>query len=232
MQATWEELEQAIRCCERCGLCAGRHNVVPGEGNRGADVMLIGEGPGQVEDETGRPFVGPAGQLLDKMLAAIGHSREDVYIANVVKCRPPSNRVPLPEEAQACLPYLRAQFLLIKPKILVCLGSTAARNIIRPDIIPIQHAFFGFPKGDDEPERHCISRHDFKTPGFARSGVPGNVDAFLQSAWDNFLCHRINCFHLRVAMTPTNHVFVCESVFIINDECRIPGLADCFNDCQ
>lgn len=134
MQVTWEQLEEAIRCCERCGLCRGRRNAVPGEGNREADVMLIGEGPGQVEDETGRPFVGPAGQLLDKMLAAIGHGREDVYIANVVKCRPPGNRVPLPEEAQACLPYLRAQFLLVRPKILVCLGSTAARSIIRPDI--------------------------------------------------------------------------------------------------
>lgn len=134
MQVTWEQLEEAIRRCERCGLCRGRRNAVPGEGNREADVMLIGEGPGQVEDETGRPFVGPAGQLLDRMLAAIGHGREDVYIANVFKCRPPGNRVPLPEEAQACLPYLRAQFLLVRPKILVCLGSTAARSIIRPDI--------------------------------------------------------------------------------------------------
>lgn len=134
MQGTWEELEQAVRRCQRCGLCRGRRNAVLGEGSRSADVMLIGEGPGQVEDETGRPFVGPAGQLLDQMLAAIGHRREEVYIANVVKCRPPANRVPLPEEAQACLPYLRAQFLLVRPRILVCLGSTAARNIIQPDI--------------------------------------------------------------------------------------------------
>ena len=133
-EMTWELFHHQVEACGLCPLHEGILHKVPGQGDEHAPLMLIGEGPGQVEDETGRPFVGPAGQLLDKMLAAIGHSREDVYIANVVKCRPPSNRVPLPEEAQACLPYLRAQFLLIKPKILVCLGSTAARNIIRSDI--------------------------------------------------------------------------------------------------
>ena len=131
---TWEELEQRCQGCQSCPLAETRTHVVFGVGNRQADVMLIGEGPGEQEDLQGVPFVGPAGQLLDKMLAAIGHGREDVYIANVVKCRPPGNRVPLPEEAQACLPFLRAQFLLVRPKILVCLGSTAARSIIRPDI--------------------------------------------------------------------------------------------------
>ena len=131
---TWEELESALGQCERCGLCQRRTHVVPGEGTRNADVMFIGEGPGQVEDETGRPFVGPAGQLLDRMLAAIGLDRTQVYIANIVKCRPPGHRVPGDDEAAACIPYLREQFRLIRPKILVCLGRTAAMHIIRPDI--------------------------------------------------------------------------------------------------
>ena len=134
MQATWEELEQAIRCCERCGLCAGRHNVVPGEGNRGADVMLIGEGPGQVEDEEGLAFVGPAGQLLTRMLAAISLPRDRVYICNIVKCRPPNNRVPETAEAEACRLHLRNQFALVRPKVIVLLGSTAARSILGPEI--------------------------------------------------------------------------------------------------
>lgn len=134
MDLTWENLESAIGDCRRCGLCQGRRNAVPGEGNRRAEVMFIGEGPGQVEDETGRPFVGPAGQLLDRMLAAIGLNRGQVYIANVVKCRPPGNRVPLPTEQQACLPYLRAQFLLVRPRVLVCLGSTASRAVIDPEM--------------------------------------------------------------------------------------------------
>ncbi len=130
----WEELEERIRACNRCGLCQGRTNAVPGEGNRNADILFIGEGPGQVEDETGRPFVGPAGQLLDKMLAAIDLSREQVYIANIVKCRPPRNRVPTDEEAAICMPYLREQFKLIRPKIIVTLGSTAGKYIIKPDL--------------------------------------------------------------------------------------------------
>jgi len=104
--------------------------VVFGEGNPQARLMLVGEGPGQVEDETGRPFVGPAGQLLDRMLAAIDLTREEVYIANVVKCRPPNNRVPTPEEAAACWPHLRRQMELIRPELVVCLGATAARQLV------------------------------------------------------------------------------------------------------
>ena len=134
MVMSWEELEAAVAQCRRCGLCQRRKNAVPGEGNRAAEVMFIGEGPGQVEDETGRPFVGPAGQLLDKMLAAIDLRREDVYIANIVKCRPPGNRVPNDDEAEACIPYLREQFKLIRPKIIVCLGRTAAMHVISRDI--------------------------------------------------------------------------------------------------
>ena len=130
----WDEIERAVNGCEACRLCKGRHNAVPGEGRRDADIMLIGEGPGEQEDLSGRPFVGPAGQLLDRMLAAVGLERGEVYIANVVKCRPPRNRQPERDEAEACLPYLRAQVALVRPRIIVLLGATAARNAIGPDI--------------------------------------------------------------------------------------------------
>ena len=130
----WDEIERAVNGCEACRLCKGRHNAVPGEGRRDADIMLIGEGPGEQEDLSGRPFVGPAGQLLDRMLAAVGLERGEVYIANVVKCRPPRNRQPERDEAEACLPYLRAQVALVRPRIIVLLGATAVRNAIGPDI--------------------------------------------------------------------------------------------------
>jgi len=129
----WEQIEQMIQNCRRCGLCQQRHSVVLGEGNRQAEVMLIGEGPGADEDAQGRPFVGKAGQLLDKMFSAIDMRREDLYITNVVKCRPPGNRTPLDEEAQACLPILRMQYRLIRPKIVVCLGATATRHVYDPE---------------------------------------------------------------------------------------------------
>lgn len=127
-------LKAATASCCKCPLYSTRHNAVLGEGNVNSSIMFVGEGPGQEEDKQGRPFVGPAGQLLDKMLAAIKLDRSDVYIANIVKCRPPQNRVPEEEEAQLCLPYLRKQFAVIKPKIVVCLGSTAARYIIDRNI--------------------------------------------------------------------------------------------------
>lgn len=130
MQVSWPELMKDVYGCTRCPLWEKRTSVVPGEGDLHARLMLIGEGPGAQEDATGRPFVGVAGQLLDKMLAAIGLSREQVYIANVVKCRPPQNRVPAPEEAQACIGYLRAQVALIRPQVIVCLGATSARYVI------------------------------------------------------------------------------------------------------
>ena len=129
----WEELEQGIHECTRCRLCERRRHVVPGEGNRHAEILFVGEGPGAQEDEQGRPFVGAAGQLLDKMLASIGLKREEVYIANVVKCRPPGNRNPLPEEREACLPWLRIQTKLIRPRMIVCLGTVAAQAIIGPE---------------------------------------------------------------------------------------------------
>ncbi len=128
--ADWNELTEAIQNCNRCILRQGCTNVVPGEGNPNADIMFIGEGPGQEEDRTGRPFVGKAGELLTKMIAAIGMQREDVYICNTVKCRPPANRTPMPEEMLACKPYLREQFKLVRPKIIVLLGAAAGKDIL------------------------------------------------------------------------------------------------------
>ena len=130
----WVQLEQSCMCCTRCGLCEKRHNVVFGVGNRQADVMLIGEGPGEQEDLNGEPFVGPAGKLLDDMLSIIDLCRHsNCYIANIVKCRPPHNRDPLETEQEACIGYLRNQVALIRPKIIVCLGRIAASKIIHQD---------------------------------------------------------------------------------------------------
>ena len=130
MNTSWPTLAQEDFSCEKCRLCQTRQNVVLGEGNLHAALMFIGEGPGAQEDATGRPFVGAAGQLLDRMLAAIGMTREQVYICNIVKCRPPQNRVPEPDERSACMPYLRQQVALVRPKIIVCLGSTPTRALL------------------------------------------------------------------------------------------------------
>ena len=127
---TWEELEARCMACQGCGLAETRRNVVFGVGNRNADVLFIGEGPGEQEDIQGVPFVGPAGQLLDLMLSLIDLDRSRVYIANIVKCRPPRNRDPLNTEQDACIGYLRAQTALIRPRIIVCLGRIAATRII------------------------------------------------------------------------------------------------------
>ena len=130
----WTSLENACRSCDRCGLCTTRHNVVFGVGNREAQVMFVGEGPGEQEDLQGQPFVGRAGQLLDDMLSIIDLDRKkNCYIANIVKCRPPHNRDPLETEQDACIGYLENQIALIKPKILVCLGRVAAMRLIRED---------------------------------------------------------------------------------------------------
>ncbi len=131
---SWEELEQQCNHCFRCGLCDRRTNVVFGVGNRNAEILFIGEGPGEQEDLKGEPFVGPAGKLLDDMLSIIDLSRkENCYIANIVKCRPPGNRDPLETEQDACIDYLRNQVALIQPKVIVCLGRIAAKRIIRED---------------------------------------------------------------------------------------------------
>ena len=130
----WQTVYKELQDCRRCGLCDARTNVVIGEGNPSSSVMFVGEGPGKDEDASGRPFVGRAGQLLDKMLASINLNRDKVYIANVVKCRPPNNRTPSEDEAKACLPFLRAQFALVRPRIMVCLGATASRFLYDPAI--------------------------------------------------------------------------------------------------
>ena len=129
----WDALYEACMSCRKCPLAETRHHVVFGEGARDAEVMLIGEGPGEQEDRTGRPFVGRAGKLLDDMLAMIDLNRERVFIGNMVKCRPPENRDPLNLEQEACISYLRNQVALIKPKIIVCLGRIAAIKLIRED---------------------------------------------------------------------------------------------------
>lgn len=126
----WDALYEACMSCRKCPLAETRHHVVFGEGARDAEVMLIGEGPGEQEDLQGVPFVGPAGKLLDRMLSVVDLSRETVYIANIVKCRPPRNRDPLHTEQDACIGYLRAQTALLRPKIIVCLGRIAATRLI------------------------------------------------------------------------------------------------------
>ncbi len=130
MCKTWDELEAEIKGCKKCKLCQNRTNIVIEDGNRNADVMLIGEGPGADEDRQGVPFVGRAGQLMNKAFEGLGIDRSKLYIANIVKCRPPNNRVPQEDEAQACLDYLRNQVLLVSPKIIVLMGSTALKNIL------------------------------------------------------------------------------------------------------
>ena len=130
MFETWEELEKSIENCSKCKLCRTRNNIVFGTGNKNADIMFIGEGPGTDEDIQGEPFVGKAGKLMNMAFEAIGLKREEVYIANIVKCRPPSNRNPEEDEAVACLDYLRNQVMLVKPKIIVLLGSVALKNIL------------------------------------------------------------------------------------------------------
>ena len=127
---TLEEIKKDCEQCEKCELCKTRTNIVFGVGNANAKLMFIGEAPGQKEDESGIPFVGAAGKLLDKYLDAVGIAREDVYIANILKCRPPKNRDPLPAEEDMCIGYLREQVLAIRPKVIVCLGRIAAKKLI------------------------------------------------------------------------------------------------------
>lgn len=137
----WKELQSQCMACTRCGLCQTRHHVVFGVGNPDADVMFIGEGPGEQEDLRGEPFVGPAGTLLDDMLSIIDLDRKtNCYIANIVKCRPPHNRDPEDAEQEACIGYLRSQIALVNPKIIVCLGRIAAKQLIDRDFrITRQH---------------------------------------------------------------------------------------------
>lgn len=142
-----EDVEAFVHKCKRCPLCKNRTNVVFGEGNPKADIMFIGEGPGFYEDKMGRPFVGRAGQLLDKMIESIGFKREEVYIANIVKCRPPNNRDPHDEESEKCLDFLRWQVKIVNPTIIVCLGAVSARNIIDKDFKITQNRGIWYKRG-------------------------------------------------------------------------------------
>ncbi len=182
LPADWDELRRLAGACRRCRLAEQRHHVVFGEGNVHARLMFIGEGPGADEDATGRPFVGVAGQLLDKMISAMRFAREDVYIANVVKCRPPENRMPGDDEAAECLGYLRKQIALVRPEVIVLLGGTALRFVLRMDgimrnrgrwfeyesipVMPTFHPAFLLRK----PEAKRDAWHDLKLV-MARLGV-------------------------------------------------------------
>ena len=147
---TLDEVKATIAICTKCFLCQGRKNTVPGEGSPTAGLMFVGEGPGQVEDETGRPFVGRAGELLDQIIKSVGLKRGEVFIANAVKCRPPGNRKPLPDEIAACMPYLERQIELIRPRVIVALGATAAEALlqVRRSLAELRgrvHSYRGIP---------------------------------------------------------------------------------------
>ncbi len=144
----WQSLEERTSACHACPLGATRTHCVFGVGNRASSVIFVGEAPGEQEDLSGIPFVGRAGQLLDKYLFAVDIPREEVYITNILKCRPPHNRDPLPEEQDACIPYLREQFRLIHPRILVCLGRISAMRLIKPEFrITREHGQWFFKGG-------------------------------------------------------------------------------------
>ena len=130
MYNNWDELEESIKNCKKCKLCNGRTNIVFGIGKKDAELMLIGEGPGADEDAQGIPFVGKAGQLMNKAFDGLGIKREEVYIANIVKCRPPNNRDPEKDEVIECMDYLRNQVILVKPKVIVLLGKIALQNVL------------------------------------------------------------------------------------------------------
>ncbi len=145
---TWDDIDTIIRSCQRCTLGHLRKNAVPGKGNRSAQIMLIAEAPGKQEDLQGIPFVGPAGKVLDILLASAGLNRKDVFITNIVKCHPPGNRDPELSEQEACIQYLRAETALLHPPIIVCLGRIAAQKLIAPNFkISREHGMWVHRKG-------------------------------------------------------------------------------------
>ena len=150
IEPRWQQLEQAVTLCRKCQLHQSRTQTVFGVGNKDASLLVIGEAPGRDEDLQGEPFVGRAGQLLNAMLAAIGLQRQQVYIANILKCRPPNNRDPRPEEADACSPWLNQQIALIRPDVILALGRVAAHNLLKTDQSLAElrgrlHAYDGVP---------------------------------------------------------------------------------------
>lgn len=169
-----EEFNQKVSKCQKCDLAKSRMNVVPGEGNPNAEIMFIGEGPGFHEDQQGRPFVGAAGKFLEELLASIDLKREDVFIANIIKCRPPNNRDPLPQEVEACLPWLKEQIEIIKPRLIVTLGRHSMDqflpNLKITDVhaqpkrykgqvyLPMYHPAAGLYRGNMRP----VIEEDFK----------------------------------------------------------------------
>lgn len=145
---TWEELKQFVDSCSRCPLCRTRNRSVMGRGSLNAGIMFIAEAPGRQEDLQGIPFVGPAGHMFDQLLESVSLSRDEIYITNIIKCNPPFNRDPSEEEKAACITYLKYETLLIRPKIMVCLGRVAAQRIIRPDFrITREHGLWTERKG-------------------------------------------------------------------------------------
>lgn len=145
---TYEELKNFVDHCGRCPLARTRNRAVMGRGSLRSPVLFIAEGPGRNEDRDGIPFTGQSGQVFDRLLGEIGMTREDVYITNIVKCHPPGNRDPKPEEQEACIPYLKYETLLLRPKMIVCLGRVAAQRIIQPDFrITREHGSFLLRKG-------------------------------------------------------------------------------------
>lgn len=145
---TLQELKNECAACHKCPLGDTRTNCVFGTGDERAELMFVGEAPGEQEDLTGTPFVGRAGQLLNTLLAEVGIARERVYIANILKCRPPQNRDPLPAEEDACIDYLREQVRIIRPKLIVCLGRISAMRLIKPDFRITKEHGMCFKKGD------------------------------------------------------------------------------------
>ena len=133
-ESDWPMIESQVSNCKKCSLHKGRNNTVFGDGNRNSDWFFIGEAPGKDEDLQGKPFVGRAGRLLSEVIFSMGLSREDVFIANILKCRPPDNRDPMPEEVQQCFPYLEKQIELVKPKIIVAVGRIAAHSLLGTDL--------------------------------------------------------------------------------------------------
>lgn len=167
----WEELEQECLSCKGCSLCETRNHVVFGVGPKNTPIMFVGEGPGQQEDLQGDPFVGAAGKLLDEMLCILDLGRENCYITNIVKCRPPHNRDPLEEEQDACIGFLRNQTALLRPKIIVCLGRIAAKRLIRQDFrITVEHGTW--------TEKNGIWMTAFYHPSALLRDVDKRPDAF------------------------------------------------------
>lgn len=174
MYQSFSEIRRDAESCEKCDLAKTRKHVLFGEGGLAVDIMFVGEGPGAREDETGRPFVGPAGQLLDKMLAAIGLDRTTAYIANVVKCRPPHNADPKPEYCKACIGYLREQVRFLRPKIIVCLGRIAMGQLL------------GETQGITRVHGRVYQRKGFYlVPTFHPSALLRNPD-LKRDAWEDF----------------------------------------------